>query len=299
MAPIVLDLAAKRATTFVEISYGSPVVFQRYTDADEDTVFETNTYTSRPSLEVTIPPYTGMLTENSPIVIIPLAVSGVIDTFVDEISNGRAFAPMTVRVVVSLEADPPGPIDRLQELFKGVVTITIRNHQGRLDQVALKCVTFKQESDRPCGLQANPQCYYRFQGRGCVVDSPPGSMSYISAVTPVLPATRSPTVLSIVRDLLTLTAAPTGGPFTDTLFHRGFFERNGLEVGIREWAFGAPAVFLMERPPPAEWVGNTVTLHQGCDKTILTCANRYSNDSFFGGFGVGIRDYNPVFEVRD
>lgn len=290
----VLDLARKRATTFVELTSGSGPTFTRYTDADQDTTFEGNVYLSRPTMEVKLAPYTGMLKESSPRITLPS------DTFIDALSEGQAHAPVTIRVVVSLESDNPGsPTDDVQELFKGLVAITTRNISGRLNQVTLKCVTWKQESDRPCGLQANPQCFWKFQGRGCVVDSPPGSLSFISAVTPTVPATRAPTVLSISGELLTLTASPTGGPFTDQIFHRGFFEFDGLSIGIREWAVGTDTQFLLERPAPDSWVGQVVTLHQGCDKTLLTCQNRYANDDFFGGFGVAIRDYNPIFEVRD
>ena len=291
----VLDLARKRATTLVEFSHGSGPTFTRYTDADNDVVFEANTYLSRPTMDVKLVPYTGMLNES------PILITLPSDSFTDALSQGEAHAPVTVRVVVSLGSDTPGsPVDDVQEMFKGLMSISIRNISGKQGQVGLKFVTWKQESDRPCGLQANPQCYFEFQGRGCVVDSPPGSGSFISAVTPIVPATRAVTVDTIVGTVLTLTVSPPGGPFTDLLFHRGFFELDGLKIGIREWdPVTDDKVFLLERPAPSSWAAAGLTLHQGCDKSLLTCQNRYANDAFFGGFGVGIRDYNPIFEVRD
>lgn len=291
----VLDLASKRATTFLELSYGSGPTFVRYTDADQDTTFETNLYLSRPTMKIKLAVYSGMLKEQHPKITVPA------DTFLDALSEGQSHAPVTLRIVVSLESDTPGsPVDDVQELFRGLVAVSVRNASGRLNQVTLKCVTWKHESDRPCGFQANPQCFWKFQGRGCIVDSPPGSGSFISAVTPTVPATQAVTVLSIVRDLLTLTADPPGGPFSDLIYHRGFIEFDGLRLGIREWdGFGNVRQFLMERPAPDSWVGQGVSLHQGCDKSLLTCQNRYANDAFFGGMGAGIRDYNPVFEVRD
>lgn len=300
MALITPDLAKKEAVTFVEMFYGSSPTYVRYCDADEDTTFESNTYTSRPDLEVVLPTYTGMMQEKTCDVVLPIVTAGVTDSFVNNVSGGRAFSPITVRVVVRLVSYTPGsPVNYTQELFYGRVGISVRNYRNRKNQVALKCVTWKQESDRPCGFQANPQCYFQFQGRGCVVDSPPGSGTYISAVTPSSPASRAVTILSISRDLVTLTATPSGGPFTDYLFHRGYMELDGLKIGIREWDYASPTQFLMERPPPSSWSGAGVNLYQGCDKTLLTCMNRYGNDDFFGGFGAGIRDYNPVFEVRD
>lgn len=291
----VLDLARKRSTTFVELSYGTAPTFVRYTDVDQDTVFEGNTYLSRPTMAIKLPPYTGMLVEK------PLRITLPSDTFIDALSKGEPHAHVSVRVALVLESDTPGvPSDDVQELFLGLVVVTVHNVGGKLNQAQIRCVNWKHEADRPSGLQANEQCYFRFQRRGCVVDSPEGSGTFISAVTPTSPATRSVTVLSISSHVLTLTASPSGGPFTDRLFHRGFFELDELRLGIREWDPGADdKVFLMERPAPSSWVGELLTLHQGCDKSILTCELRYANNDFFGGFGVGIRDYNPLFEVRD
>lgn len=293
--PKVLDLARKRSTTFVELSHGPGPTFIRYTDVDEDTTFEGNVYLSRPTMAVKLIPYTGMLVEKSLKITLPK------DSFTDTLSSGEAHAPVEIRVVASLESDTPGtPVDDIQELFKGRLAVTIRNAGGKLDQIVLKFVTWKQEAARPCGFQANAQCYFQFQKRGCIVDSPPGSGTFISAVTPTIPATRTGVVASVSGHSLTLSVSPTGGPFTDSIFHRGFFELDDLKIGIREWdPLVDDKVFLLERPAPAAWASQSPTLHQGCDKSILTCANRYSNGDFFGGFGVGIRDYNPLFEVRD
>ena len=295
MAPRVLDLARKRATTFVEFSFGTGPTFVRYTDVDQDTSFEGNSYLSRPTMQVKLPTYTGMLEEK------PLKITLPKDSFIDPLSNGQAFTPVTVRVVTSLESDTPGsPVDDIQELFKGDVTITILNVGGKLNQVTLKCINWKHQTDRPSGLQANAQCYFLFQGRGCAVDSPPGSGIFISAVTPTSPATRAVTVDTIVGTILTLTASPSGGPFVDPIFHRGFFELDGLKIGVREWdPVSDDKVFLLEKAAPVTWVGSGLTLHQGCDKSQLTCRLRYANEAFFGGMGVGIRDYNPIFEIRD
>lgn len=293
--PRVLDLAKKRAVTFVELSYGSTPDYARYCDADENTVFETNTYTAVPEMEIRLPQYTGLLVEKVPTITLPL------DSFLDTLSNGQAHAPVSARIVISLESFTPGtPTDDVQELVNGQVAVTVRNPNGKKDYVQLKVLYWKHQSDRPCGIQANAQCYWEFQGVGCVVDSPPGSATYISAVTPSSPAARSVDVDSISGHVLTLTASPSGGPFTDPIFHRGYFEFDGLKIGIREWQPTVDdTVFFLERPAPDDWVGETVSLHQGCDKSLLTCQNRYGNDDFFGGLGVGIRDYNPVFEVRD
>lgn len=293
--PKVLDIARKRTVTFVELTYGSAPTFTRYCDADENTTFEGNVYLSRPTMAVRLVPYTGMLVEKSPEIILPK------DTFTDELTDGRSHTPVTIRIVVSLESDVPGtPVDDVQELFKGLVSITIRNKAGRPDQMALRCITWKHQSDRPCGFQANGQCFFRFQERGCVVDSPPGSGSFISAVTLTTPAVRLVIVSAVVDLALTLTGSPSGGPFADLIFHRGFFERDDLKIGIREWdPVADDKVFLLERAAPPDWSGQVVALHQGCDKSLLTCQNRYSNDDFFGGFGAGIPDYNPIFEVRN
>ena len=87
----VLDLARKRAVTLAEFSHGSGPTFTRYTDADNDVTFESNVYLSRPTMEVRLASYTGMLNENPVLITLPS------DSFTDALSQGEAHAPVTVR----------------------------------------------------------------------------------------------------------------------------------------------------------------------------------------------------------
>ncbi len=293
----VLDLAKKRASTFLEFSHGSSPTFVRYVDEDEDVTFEGNVYSAQPNFEIDLAAHTGFLEEDLTVVVMPL------DSFTELLSNGQPHAKVSIRIVVVLESDTPGsPADQVLEMFKGTVTIAIRNYQRKAGRVGFKCATWKHDCARATGIPATKECAWRFQGYGCVV--PDGVGGFTSTVTPSSPATQAPTLLTISLNKVTVDAV-AGAPFLDllgnptNLFHRGFMEFDDLKIGIRKWATTTPLDFHMEKPPPDNWIGQVVTLHQGCDKSVDTCFARYLNNKWFGGMGIRIPDYHPIFEQRE
>ncbi len=107
-----------------------------------------------------------------------------------------------------------------------------------------------------------------------------------------LPVTSvSGTVLSISRTVLTLTATPSGATL---IYNNGYIEKDGLRVKIAHWESGA--VFSMSEIPPDSWVGESVEVFIGCDKTLSSCRVPHNNESEFFGLGFSMVDYDALFE---
>lgn len=96
---------------------------------------------------------------------------------------------------------------------------------------------------------------------------------------------------SVVRTVLTLTVTPAGVTF---IYNNGYIEFEGLRIKIAYWESGA--VFSMSEIPPDSWVGETVTVVIGCDKTLASCRVPHDNESEFFGLGYSMVDYNALFE---
>jgi len=98
-------------------------------------------------------------------------------------------------------------------------------------------------------------------------------------------------VQSVVKTALTLTSTPAGATF---IYNNGYIEFEGLRIKIAYWESGA--TFSMSEIPPASWVGETVNIAIGCDKTLQSCISIHNNESEFFGLGYSMVDYNALFE---
>ncbi len=96
---------------------------------------------------------------------------------------------------------------------------------------------------------------------------------------------------SVVKTVLTLTGVPTGATF---IYNNGYIEFEGLRIKIAHWESGAS--FSMSEIPPDSWVGETVTITIGCDRTLASCRDIHNNESEFFGLGYSMVDYNALFE---
>ena len=96
---------------------------------------------------------------------------------------------------------------------------------------------------------------------------------------------------SVVKTVLTLTSTPSGVTF---IYNNGYIEFEGLRIKIAHWESGA--IFSMSEIPPDSWVGETVTVTIGCDRTLQSCRDIHSNESEFFGLGYSMVDYNALFE---
>ena len=299
--PTPLDLATKTQITFVDIRHNippapGPIVFELYCDADTDQTIGgfPSPFKATPSMKVKMHEYRGGMSEESPTLVLPK------DTFLDTLSNGEPHVPVSCTIFQVLTGI--GVADQTMWLFAGDVALTIRNYQGNDDHVGLKFSTWKQESARSVGFPANPQCLWTFRGFGCVEEDPLNPGTFLSNVTPTnfpVGANFNGVVNSINQNVITIASlGGGGGPPADDVLHRGIAQFGGLSIGIRDWDLATPLTIHLERSAPASWLGQTVEFLFGCDKTYLTCENRFANTRQFGGFGMGFRDYNPLFEIR-
>ena len=120
------------------------------------------------------------------------------------------------------------------------------------------------------------RCRFTFAGAGC---SLPGGMARLHQTGTV-------TAINGFRMTIEGVRAPTSPP--DRYFERGYAELRGSFVLIHAWDPSAPTAFVMNRHPPATWLGQRVTVAPGCDKTIETCRSRWNNEQHFGGFGFSL-----------
>lgn len=95
---------------------------------------------------------------------------------------------------------------------------------------------------------------------------------------------------SITGSVVVFTAVPTGD---DWVYHNGYIEYGGIQIKISYWESGD--TFNLKDIPPLDWIGETVTIVQGCDRTITSC-RRWLNETRFFGLGHSMVDYNAMIE---
>jgi len=173
-------------------------------------------------------------------------------------------------------------------LFTGKVTSTIRNKDGRANARLIKAKSWKQFFKVRMGMPADHQCPFMFNQIGCNSGTEAGGFP-----NPLgSPAGKSITLIEGHKITLSSGLATT----FNTQYNRGYIEREGIRIDIREFDAGvADDVLYLTRQPPTDWLGQNISIFSGCDKTIENC-RLWNNEQNFGGVGYGIPAYNPNFE---
>lgn len=266
----------------VEFEYGDPAspTYSRYVDWDSDLTIGGDSYTSEKRLEVQLGADRGDFNVPQATVVLPVE-----DAFTTQLAKGEPHSPVFV-TILERGVTVGGGSTIVTTLFTGRLAETIRNYQNRSDLIALRCRDYRALLNKPLGLQCNAQCAWVFTGTGCELSavglSQTGTMTSISRLTATITG-------------LTQPAFFVGGT-TEGYWHRGYVERDGLRIGIRDWRSGNPTTFHLVKPAPSSWSGQSVTAFPGCDKTIKTCRERWDNEEHFGGFGIEMPAYKPLFE---
>lgn len=270
-----VDKPSKDTYLLIRFTYGDP--------GDPDYIAFTNwtsdipgnpIYTSEPRLEVKIPENTGTFENKSLDVMMPLSVS-----WFNDLVNGEPKAPVYIQAEEITKPIEGGDTSSRRIFFKGQLMRTIQNYQGRSDRSIAKFMSIKSRLDIPLGIPANHHCAWTLFGNGCNKSK--------SGFSNVL------TVDTIDGKVLTTTTSPSR---TGKFFHRGYIEYEGLRIGIRDWNDTEADTFYLVKPAPQSWIGKTVQVWAGCDKTIATCRARFANEINFGGMGYTIPAYNPLIE---
>jgi len=177
----------------------------------------------------------------------------------------------------------------IYELDVDISTSTVNS--GRLIVKGLVYSAASHLSSRVLDLEIREDKYY-FDKVGGTICTEQCAVAYfgdkickktVSSVTGV--------VDSVAKTVLTLTGTPAGATF---IYNNGYIEFEGLRIKIAHWESGA--VFSLSEIPPASWVGETVTITIGCDKTLASCRDIHNNVSEFFGLGYSMADYNALYE---
>lgn len=267
---------SKESFVLVEFFYGDPTALTsvKYTNLEEDYI---GGYVSTPSMQITLAPNTGTLDGTTFKINLPM------DSFTRPLSSTLPFSATYVRIREITRAFTGGPqATDLMHLIGRVLQVT-RNYNGFNDRVLIEAVAAKSLLDTPLALPCNPDCIWNLFGRGC-------GLNIVSYRINSVPGA------SWVGKTLTCShpSVTTGHP--ERYWHRGYLEREGVRVGIREWVLAAPDTFHLMSQPPDSWVGQSLNFIPGCDKTIETCRSRYNNEEHFAGTGYAIPSYNPILE---
>lgn len=278
VATPILDAPEKRSLLVVDFTYGDPASPQRarFTDwISGDYTYGGATYSSFPSMAVKVPDYTGGFDEGALEITLPLT-----SAFIQEITNGEPHSRIDVLCTEHLLTPDTLASPDVLYLFKGRVSRGIRNPQGRVDAARIEAKNWKSKLHIPLSMQCNHLCENTFLQRGCVT----------SKGGPVGAATETATLTVIDGAKVTLSGL-AGHP--DRWWHRGYLERQGLRLMIRDWLNGNN--FQLVFQPPASWSGAQVSVVPGCDKSIQRC-RFWVNEGNFNALGIMMQPNNPIIE---
>jgi hypothetical protein len=187
-------------------------------------------------------------------------------------------------------------LSSLKTMYVGTILRAIRNYQGRQNRVRIEGIVFKSKLDIPLGIPANPQCPWTFgneKGSPCQID--------------LVPLRQVGLVTEIEDNLVRIIDLPVRPVLTDpnqdsaqiNYWQEGYVEKDGLRLKITSWDRNRPERFYLSSFPRKEWLDEDVTVTPGCGGTIFVCRHRWMNENRFAGFGIGMPNYNPIFESPD
>ena len=185
------------------------------------------------------------------------------------------FAYNKVKVLIyEFEVNDSFAIVNARLLFKGFL-YKAKSYLGHR-YLDIEAREIKYYFDKTAGVVCTEQCAARFYG-----DKICGkTKTSVSGV-----------VQSITGTVLTLTGIPAGANY---IYNNGFITGDNLNIKIAYWKDGAS--FNLISTPPASWVGRTVSISVGCDRTLSTCKNIHNNEANFFGLGYSMVAYNAVYE---
>lgn len=278
-----LGLSKKNNHHLVEIEYGDPASpsYAYLTDWSGGSSYDSKTWVATPQMSITFPANTGGLEEGSLELDMVANATAVLATLV----TGEPCAPVYVTITrVSAPLAEDGGTTQYHVL---TYLWRVTRAKTRKGSTKLTAISLKSELRVSLGVAANYHCGWTLFGAGCALTA----ISDTSATLTTIDASDDKKV-TITGVSVTVPGATPG-----KTFHRGYVERAGIQIPIRDWASAASTTFYLTRRPPSSWVGQTVTVVPGCDKTVETCRARYDNESQFSGLGYGITSHHPVHDV--
>lgn len=283
MADLVFDLPAKESYWLVQIKYGDPnfPTFVRLTDANDDFRLTTGTeaglYKSCTTMAVKTQANTGVFERKSWEFEIPINANTSV--LINSLGNGRAHAPLDLAAWEYAIDALTGEIQILKHI-EGKVGTLVKNPEGRSNLVRFIVLTLKTDIERPLGVPAQNHCQAAAFGDawcgfvGLVSLKEGGSLTAIDGLVATITGLSSP---------------------RDRYWHRGYIEKDGIRILIKEWVTGTS--FVLGRFIPFSWEESlpvSVTATPGCDRRIQTCDEWGRIAGGFSGWGLAIPEYNPT-----
>lgn len=257
--------------------------FARFTTLDSDYVFEGNEYLSETRMTIGLPRNDGTLGEEPAVITLPRE-----QQFAQDITSGLRYPATELRIIEIQKGDGAISTDVLRP-FVGLMTLARRKVGGRQATVSISALPLKARMQQVAlGLQCMQNCVNRLGDGFCKVNMAVSPQRLLNV-----------DVVAIDGPKITLLNSEIPSGLQDRFYQRGYIVRQGFEFQIRDWrneVEGTKAEFFLFRRPPASWVGQTVTVFSGCDKTNGTCQSRYNNIANFKGAGAKMPAYNPVYE---
>jgi len=263
---------SKECYTLVEFSYGNPVKNVRMTTSNGQVTSGGFLYSSNPAMDVKVSDNSGSVESQS-------SSESYVEVFLDDdplFSNASQSLPHSeIRVSIKQLLIAPDTDPYEITLFQGKVQSSVRNRAGRAKKVTFYLESDKNELDVPAGMVCNSECIWVFGGNGC-------NRARIFDTRTITDIQGS--VITLDSDLVI--------EGLEYQYTSGSVEYDGLGLGIRD--LKEDQVTLRQQPP-ATWLGQTVTFGSGCDKSVETC-RLWGNEAQFGGLGIAMVDYNPLYE---
>lgn len=263
------DLDIKPLSTYTNLitfTYGASVAryvagARNYTDGD--------TFTALPCLEIDLKKQTGSAKDEP----ITVRLSPVVPLIT--VLNGFSFTKIDV---VIEEVDVLAPATR-RVLFKGYLAKIVGNKNGRNDLIEIEMNGLRAPLASPLGIPANNTCSWVFGDKNCAIAL--GALMVATTITSIPEKTK-----------IVIASAANVPPY----FFRGFVQVDGLRIMVRDHI--AATELILVDPVPPEWAGAACSIAPGCNKTIGDCRDKWSNETQFGGFGLAIPKFHPLFEIQ-
>lgn len=315
MIPLIKEF--KKSTPLIEILCGTAISVY-ITTGKNPVNWDGKVWFPEPAIKVELPKQSGTLSQDPCEVTLPRLNSqhpGVM-TLAALLSSPRTIPTMTIRVINLIESSTEELLPVY--LYEGVANASFRNAQKQQGTVKM---SFLPEhllllEQSTLGRRADASCDFVYGGLGCFVDV----QTFFEATSYWPTQDRKIRKAHVTATVFNIQSKRELTVFLDPVFHpgadqrtltqqpkgwwvRGFFEKDGLRIGISDWKFNDTAgvgtnIFILNRIPPADWNGAQLVLHPGCQRTPQACADR-NNSERFGGLGYGIPAYNPIMETDD
>lgn len=274
MAEIDLSKSVLGFVPCVEFRWGSQV--RRYCRADIDHTFDGNVYTAVPAIDIEMQMQDGGTEAKPFFLILPLDIDPI------DLMIAGTFAELEVTI---LEGDFTAPGDTLRPALLGIVRRTKARFRGKTQTVRVECVGRKFFlKDVSLGVKTTDRCPWFYGDHVCEasVETHVGTVASISGT-----------------ELIMDTLANDDSAWGQGRYTRGFVQdADGLNILIRFHTAGAKTFTMAKAPPQSPgftWVGATVTVFAGCDKSIAAC-EFWGRQERFGGLGLLMPKYNPMLE---